>query len=227
MLGGQGNISEVRCCKLTFQKMVDVSALAEEYFRSLNPIARRICDDIKATKENYESAWDYLSLEEQKQVVNESVIHPDAVLRYALKEKIDLDKQVEVFPTLQMPFGCKIFQDETGIEWRDEHSAPFSWKTSSQLVLNKTPPKPTPVKDSAQEQVRKRPPVPPPKPPKLLIEQCLDEKSEKSICLDSSPVSEPLDDSYFTNDDPSPSRNSQVCHLYSTLVYTLSYFLHL
>lgn len=192
-------------------KMVDVRAIAEEYFRSLNPIAKRICDDITATKDNYESAWDYLSTEEQKQVINESVVHPDAVLRYALKEKIDLDKQVEVFPTLQMSFGCKVFQDESGIQWLDEHSAPFSWKTSSQLALNKTPPRPTPVKDSSHDPVKKRPPVPPPKPPKLLIEQCIGENSDESVSLAYSPVSEQLDDSYFTNDEAPPSRNSQVC----------------
>lgn len=203
-------------------KMVDVRAAAEEYFRSLNPIARRISDDIKATKENYESAWDYLSLEEQKQVINESVIHPDAVLRYALKEKVGVDKQVEVYPTVQVSYGCKIFQDETGVEWQDEHSAPFSWKTSSQLVLNKTSPKPTPIKDNIQEFIKKRPPIPPPKPPKLLIEQCMEEKSEKSISLDSSPSSEPMDDSFFTSDEHPPSRNSQVQYFTISLIIRLT-----
>ena len=38
-------------------KMEDIRPLAEEYFSSLNPIAKRILQDVRSTRENYESAW--------------------------------------------------------------------------------------------------------------------------------------------------------------------------
>ena len=112
--------------------MENLRLVSDEYFRSLNSIAKRICDDISSTRENYESAWDYLSAEEQNQVINESLIYPDAVLRYSVVD--EANKLAENFPTLKTAYGSKILQDESGAEWRDEHSAPFSWKTSSPLL---------------------------------------------------------------------------------------------
>lgn len=117
--------------------MENLRSIADEYFRTLNPIAKRICDDVKSTRENYESAWNYLSPEEQSQVINESLIYPAATLQYSLKEK-DLDVGNSVFPDLKQSYGRKILEDESGVQWTDEHSSPFSWKTSSQLGLNIT-----------------------------------------------------------------------------------------
>ena len=114
--------------------MENLRSFSEDYFRSINPIAKRICEDIRSTQENYETAWSYLSHEEQNQVINESLIYPDAVLKYSLvngeEPKLASPKSCLI---LKNSYGCKILQDETGVDWRDEHSAPFSWKTSSQL----------------------------------------------------------------------------------------------
>ena len=146
--------------------MVDWRPVADEYFRSINPIARRIFDDIKATKENYESAWNYLSNQEQTQVLDESLIYPDAVLKYSMSPS-----QVSQLPSPQGLYACKILQDETGAQWRDEHSAPFSWKTSSQLQMDRPSAEPAPAKDQSAPAMKKRPPVPPPKPPKPQLTQ--------------------------------------------------------
>lgn len=114
----------------------------------------------------------YLSLDEQNQVINESLIFPDAVLKYSTiinEKERDNTYPPDSFPTLKISYGCKIFQDETGAQWRDEHSAPFCWKTSSQLFVNSPTIKCTPNKDAAKPTARKKPPVPPPKPPKSVI----------------------------------------------------------
>jgi len=115
--------------------MGDLRSIADEYFRSLNPIAKRICDDVKSTRENYESAWNYLSPDEQNQVINESLIYPAATLQYSLKEQ-EHEVSSNFFTDLKQSYGRKILEDESGVHWTDEHSSPFSWKTSSQLGIN-------------------------------------------------------------------------------------------
>lgn len=153
-------------------KMENLRLASDEYFRSLNSVAKRICDDIRSTRENYEAAWNYLSIEEQNQVINESLIYPDAVLRYSIAG--EPHKGAESFPTLKISCGCKVLQDETGAEWRDEHSAPFSWKTSSQMLDISSKTDPSQVKETNHLQKKKKPPMPPPKPPKALIIQNID-----------------------------------------------------
>ncbi len=193
-------------CKPEMEKL---RLASDEYFRSLNPIAKRIYEDISSTRENYESAWNYLSPEEQNQVINESLIYPDAVLRYSSVD--EGKKTMESFPTLKILYGCKILQDETGAEWRDEHSAPFSWKTSSQFLDVSCPTIPTPAKETNQVTKKKKPPVPPPKPPKPTIIQNVEykvcEDSVKDVNEDSGSQQ---NNSTFSEDEFS-SLNSQVC----------------
>jgi Domain of unknown function (DUF4706) len=137
-----------------------------EYFQSLNPIAKRICEDLDSTRESYESAWDYLSREEQHQVINESLIFPDAVLKYHLENEDQ--PPVQTFPVLKLDFACKLIQDETGAMWKDEHSAPFTWKSQSQLDVSfechESRSGETPSKEIVKER-KKRPAGPPPPPP--------------------------------------------------------------
>ncbi len=148
-------------------KMMNLGSSANEYFQSLNPIAKRICEDVQATRENYESAWNHLSEQERTQVLDESLIYPDAVLKYSLLIGDEEQKSYPTsFPVLQISYGQKVLQDETGAQWRDEHSAPFSWKTSSQLHIDKIPSLLPPRELAPAAQGKKRPPVPPPKPPK-------------------------------------------------------------
>jgi hypothetical protein len=199
--------------------MENLRLVSDEYFRSLNSIAKRICDDISSTRENYESAWDYLSAEEQNQVINESLIYPDAVLRYSVVD--EANKLAENFPTLKTAYGSKILQDESGAEWRDEHSAPFSWKTSSQLLDASYPKDPTQAKEEKQILKKKKPPVPPPKPPKSTIIQ----NSEIKVCEQNNHINDMMNDSSSQSqqenstlsEDEYSSLSSQVCFLLSML----------
>lgn len=115
-----------------------LQSAAEEYFHSLNPIAERISADVASTKNAYEELWNTLSAEEQKQVIDETIIYPEAVLKYAFEDSLE---RPEFSPRLNIQTGGKyIIDDEgskgSGLTWRDEHSAPFSWLTQSQLNLN-------------------------------------------------------------------------------------------
>ncbi|CAG2058757.1 unnamed protein product [Timema podura] len=61
--------------------------IAEEYFSSLNPIAERISIDVAATKNAYEDLWHTLNLNDQCQVINETIIHPEVMLKYSFHLK--------------------------------------------------------------------------------------------------------------------------------------------
>jgi len=110
------------------------------------------------------------------------------VLKYSINEKERNDSySPESFPTLKISYGCKILQDETGSQWRDEHSAPFSWKTSSQLLVTSPTIKSTPNKDVVKQTPRKKPPVPPPKPPKPAMKLQDTQEAQENIINKTNP----------------------------------------
>jgi hypothetical protein len=146
--------------------LVSVQTFAEKYFNSLNPIAERISIDVAATKDAYENLWHTLSYKDRSQVIDETIIHPEAVLKYSCAHE---EPEVECFPHLRLQTGNKYVTDDEGgkisvsklctvlkelchtvdilfrssviyfffqgLTWRDEHSAPFTWMTQSQLNL--------------------------------------------------------------------------------------------
>nr|XP_031839226.1 uncharacterized protein C1orf198 homolog isoform X2 [Nomia melanderi] len=115
-----------------------LSSRAEQYFYSINPLAQRIGEDITATKEAYEGLWNTLSTAERNQAINETIIQPEVALKYTLK-KVEFTKELpEWYPKLRIQTGMKYAIDETGstLRWRDEHSAPFSFMTQSQMNLS-------------------------------------------------------------------------------------------
>ncbi|KAK1136332.1 hypothetical protein K0M31_000893 [Melipona bicolor] len=115
-----------------------LSSRAEQYFYSINPLAQRIGEDITATKEAYEGLWNTLSIAERNQAINETIIQPEVALKYTLK-KPEITKELpEWYPKLRIQTGMKYVIDETGstLRWRDEHSAPFSFMTQSQMNLS-------------------------------------------------------------------------------------------
>ncbi|XP_003697944.1 uncharacterized protein C1orf198 homolog [Apis florea] len=115
-----------------------LNSRAEQYFYSINPLAQRIGEDITATKEAYEGLWNTLSIAERNQAINETIIQPEVALKYTLK-KPELTKELpEWYPKLCIQTGMKYVIDETGstLRWRDEHSAPFSFMTQSQMNLS-------------------------------------------------------------------------------------------
>jgi hypothetical protein len=89
-----------------------VKAFAEEYFNSLNPIAARISIDIAATRDAYESLWHTLSYKDRRQVIDETIIHPEAVLRYSFYSQDELE--AEYFPCLRFQTGHKYISDDEG-----------------------------------------------------------------------------------------------------------------
>lgn len=42
-----------------------LNAVAEEYFRTMNPLASKIHEDIQETKNSYENIWDTLTEKEK------------------------------------------------------------------------------------------------------------------------------------------------------------------
>jgi len=82
--------------------------VSQLYFRSVNPIAGRIAEDIDGVKSAYRGVWEKLNITDRIQVLDEALIDPAAVLRYS---------------------NCR---EEAGGCYR---SSKFSWFTQSQLNL--------------------------------------------------------------------------------------------
>lgn len=121
-----------------------ISEKADEYFSVLNPIAMKIKLDINETKLNYEHIWEKLSINEQIDIINETIIKPEIALRYfdlietneeTMESNYMYDCQnLSTFNKIKT--GQKIILDDVIGDFRDEHSSPFSFKTKSQLNLN-------------------------------------------------------------------------------------------
>lgn len=62
----------------------------DNYFYSINPIAERIGKDVDATRDAYQSLWRELTAEEQNKILEESIISPETVLKYAKYKKSDV-----------------------------------------------------------------------------------------------------------------------------------------
>ncbi|XP_017773067.1 PREDICTED: uncharacterized protein C1orf198 homolog [Nicrophorus vespilloides] len=98
---------------------------AEAYFGNINSMANRMTIDMKQTKLSYENLWQTLSYEEQQQILNQSIIKPEISLKYPHAKECD-PKKTE--------FAVKKIVDDNCM-YRDEHSGPFSFHTSSQRDL--------------------------------------------------------------------------------------------
>ncbi|XP_068622083.1 uncharacterized protein C1orf198 [Battus philenor] len=113
---------------------------AEEYFRTMSPLAAKIHEDITEAKNAYENIWDTLSYKEKAEIINESIIKPEIALKYTLLDSLEFDLNDPPVPNddLMSFFGrehaTKLVRDENG-SYRDEHSAPFLYQTKSQLNL--------------------------------------------------------------------------------------------
>ncbi|XP_058443262.1 uncharacterized protein LOC131425405 [Malaya genurostris] len=135
-------------------------AFVEEYFANLNSLSKKITLDIEDIKATYEHIWDDLSQEEQIEIINETLIKPELTLKYfdnfstssdSFQNIIDGcddnsdDRKVNLYDgkalhTFQyLKTGRKVIHDDSIGLFRDEHSAPFSHKTKSQINLNLFP----------------------------------------------------------------------------------------
>ncbi|XP_060519028.1 uncharacterized protein C1orf198 homolog [Cylas formicarius] len=98
--------------------------IAEEYFSSLNPMAARLSTDLKEIKSTYENLWETFSEDEKQQILTESIIKSDVLIKYKSKQN-----------HVKNEYAMKIVVDDH-CSYRDEHSAPFSFRTQSQRNLN-------------------------------------------------------------------------------------------
>lgn len=129
-----------------------IESVAESYFSSINPIAARIKADIDEISSNYEHLWYEFKPHEKNEVINEQLMKSDLILKYmesmpATKSKSKSPDGTPVKSCLydgrnlstfaKIKTGLKKNHDDvSGISVRDEHSAPFSMKTRSQINLN-------------------------------------------------------------------------------------------
>lgn len=97
---------------------------ADQYFSSINSIAKRMYEDMSETKAVYDKFWPELSEDERDQIINESIIKPEASLRYGSPAATSSISD----------YGLKTIVDD-GCSFRDEHSAPFTFRTPSQREL--------------------------------------------------------------------------------------------
>ncbi|KOB71408.1 Uncharacterized protein OBRU01_07969 [Operophtera brumata] len=117
-----------------------LAAAAEEYFRSINPLAGKIHDDVTEAKSSYENIWDTLTEQEKVEIINESLIKPKIALKYALLDNLDFDidnppvRNDDLMSFFGHNHGQRLTQDEN-VSYKDEHSAPFLYQTRSQLNL--------------------------------------------------------------------------------------------
>ncbi|XP_052022574.1 uncharacterized protein C1orf198 homolog isoform X1 [Apodemus sylvaticus] len=103
------------------------------YFSSLSPMARKIMQDKEKIREKYGPEWARLPPAQQDEIIDRCLVGPRAP---AAADAGDL-RDPERFPGLRGPTGQKLvrFGDED-ITWQDEHSAPFSWETRSQMEFS-------------------------------------------------------------------------------------------
>ncbi|XP_049883902.1 uncharacterized protein C1orf198 homolog [Pectinophora gossypiella] len=117
-----------------------LSAVAEEYFRSMNPLAAKIHEDIEEAKNSYENIWETLTDKEKTEIINESIIKPEIALKYALLDSLDFDindppvRKDDLMSFFGRDHGQRIVHDDN-TTYKDEHSAPFLYQTKSQLNL--------------------------------------------------------------------------------------------
>uniref|UniRef100_A0A1A8GW46 Chromosome 1 open reading frame 198 n=1 Tax=Nothobranchius korthausae TaxID=1143690 RepID=A0A1A8GW46_9TELE len=106
-----------------------------EYFSSINSMAKKIMQEREKIKSDYGSSWESMTPEQQDNAIDNSMMDPQVRARYAM-HKVDRE-EVVCYPKLLIQTGQKIVHfGEEDITWQDEHSAPFSWETKSQLEFS-------------------------------------------------------------------------------------------
>ncbi|XP_060098809.1 uncharacterized protein C1orf198 homolog [Heteronotia binoei] len=108
------------------------------YFSSLSPMARKIMAEKERIRERYGPEWDRLPPGQQEEIIDKSLVEPHVQARYAAHRGAARSSPPPVcYPNLRLNTGQKVvhFGDED-ITWQDEHSAPFSWETKSQMEFS-------------------------------------------------------------------------------------------
>ncbi|XP_057679247.1 uncharacterized protein C1orf198 homolog [Corythoichthys intestinalis] len=109
-----------------------------QYFSSINSMAKKIMQEREKIKHKHGSTWEKMSPQEQDNAIDNWMMDPHIRARYAM-HRVDRE-EVVCYPKLLIQTGQKIVHfGEEDITWQDEHSAPFSWETKSQLEFSLTP----------------------------------------------------------------------------------------
>ncbi|XP_017286895.1 uncharacterized protein C1orf198 homolog [Kryptolebias marmoratus] len=109
-----------------------------EYFSSISSMAKKIMQEREKIKSEYGSSWERMTPQEQDNAIDNCLMDPHIRARYAM-HKVDRE-EVVCYPKLLLQTGQKIVHfGEEDITWQDEHSAPFSWETKSQMEFSLTP----------------------------------------------------------------------------------------
>ncbi|XP_034017973.1 uncharacterized protein C1orf198 homolog [Thalassophryne amazonica] len=108
-----------------------------EYFSSINSMAKKIMQEREKIKTKHGLTWEKMTPQEQDSAIDNCMMDPHIRARYAM-HRVDRE-EVVCYPKLLLQTGQKVvhFGDED-ITWQDEHSAPFSWETKSQLEFSLT-----------------------------------------------------------------------------------------
>ncbi|KAM7396016.1 hypothetical protein PAMA_007343 [Pampus argenteus] len=108
-----------------------------EYFSSINSMAKKIMQEREKIKSKHGSSWDKMTPQEQDSAIDSWMMDPHIRARYAA-HRLDRE-EVVCYPKLLLQTGQKMVHfGEEDITWQDEHSAPFSWETKSQLEFSLT-----------------------------------------------------------------------------------------
>ncbi|XP_022071196.1 uncharacterized protein C1orf198 homolog [Acanthochromis polyacanthus] len=108
-----------------------------EYFSSINSMAKKIMQEREKIKAKHGSSWEKMTPQEQDNAIDNCMMDPHIRARYAM-HRVDRE-EVVCYPKLLIQTGQKIVHfGEEDITWQDEHSAPFSWETKSQLEFGLT-----------------------------------------------------------------------------------------
>ncbi|GAA6214954.1 uncharacterized protein C1orf198 homolog [Lates japonicus] len=108
-----------------------------EYFSSINSMAKKIMQEREKIKAKHGSSWEKMTPQEQDSAIDNWMMDPHIRARYAM-HRVDRE-EVVCYPKLLIQTGQKIVHfGEEDITWQDEHSAPFSWETKSQLEFSLT-----------------------------------------------------------------------------------------
>ncbi|XP_027541540.1 uncharacterized protein C1orf198 homolog [Neopelma chrysocephalum] len=108
------------------------------YFSSLSPMARKIMAEKERIRERYGPEWERLPPRQQDEIIDKCLVEPHVQARYAAHRGASRPPAPPAsYPSLRLNTGQKVvrFGDED-ITWQDEHSAPFSWETKSQMEFS-------------------------------------------------------------------------------------------
>ncbi|XP_071996972.1 uncharacterized protein C1orf198 homolog isoform X2 [Engystomops pustulosus] len=107
------------------------------YFSSLNSMAKKIMQDKERVRERYGAQWEKMQPKEQEEAIDKSLVDPELQKRYAMHRGSSPADTVPCYPVLKPHTGQKeVHFGEEDITWQDEHSAPFSWETRSQMEFS-------------------------------------------------------------------------------------------